>query len=134
MSPLDNAMAALDGPTGNAKALLHEIAKHLEVLARNGESAAIDLRAVPLSPGDRDELKDTLGVGVVEARIDALGRSEVREAKFPGVWWVTHYNEADEIVAELIEICAVPLILQAPVEDISQGAIELADALKGLSP
>ncbi len=118
-----------EAATGNGTALLHELATRLLDLAENSEAASIDLRAVPLSPGDVQELRDTLGVGAVQARIDALGESRVSETLYPGIWWITHCNEAGEVVAELIEICAVPEILRAPAGDIADAAAALAARL-----
>ncbi len=112
--------------TGNGTALLHELATLLQALARHGKAASIDLRSVPLSPGDLQELDDFLGAGAVEARIDALGESRVTETRYPGIWRVVHRNETGEIVAELIEVCTVPAILCAPVEDIAAAAGRLA--------
>jgi len=115
---------------GNAKALLREMHRLLQSLASGGKGGSIDLRALPLTAADLDELRNTLGGGEVEARIDALGESRVRETSFPGIWWVTHCNAAGEIAAELIEICTVPPILCAPGEDIVDAAIKLERALR----
>jgi hydrogenase-1 operon protein HyaF len=65
----------------------------------------------------------------VTASVDAIGPSEVRETRYPGVWRVTHRNEAGEIVADLIEVCEAPAILRAPAEDIANGLTQLKDAL-----
>lgn len=116
--------------SGNAKALLREMASLLAALAVGEAGGSIDLRALPLTPTDLDELRAVLGAGAVDARVEALGESTVRETRFPGVWWVTHRNEAGEIVAELIEICAVPAILIAPHEDIVDGAARFAQTLR----
>jgi hydrogenase-1 operon protein HyaF len=83
-------------PTGNAQALLNELAGLLDAWVSRGEAACIDLRSLPLS-------------------------ADVRETQYPGVWWVTHRNELKETVAELIEVCEVPAILRAPVEDAAAG-------------
>jgi hydrogenase-1 operon protein HyaF len=117
--------------SGNAKALLREIHQLLAALAAGKAGGAIDLRALPLTQGDFDELRAVLGDGAVEARIQALGESIVRETRFPGIWWVTHCNEAGETVAELIEIAAVPLILCTPAEDVSDGLVRFERALDG---
>lgn len=115
--------------SGNAKALLREMHSLLTALAAGEAGGSIDLRALPLTPADLDELRTVLGAGAVDARVEALGESTVRETRFPGIWWVTHCNEAGEVVAELIEICAVPAILTAPAEDIRDGAGRFAQVL-----
>jgi hydrogenase-1 operon protein HyaF len=124
MSALDRIAVKIvpsaDLPTGNAKPLLRELEGLLEAWVERGESASIDLRSLPLSLGDYDELRAALGSGAVAARIDAIGPTEVRETSFAAVWWVTHRNEAGETVAELIEVCEVPAILRAPAEDAAE--------------
>lgn len=49
----------------------------------------------------------SLGRGEVSAAIDALGRSEVAETQFSGVWWIVHKNTAGEVVGELLEIALI---------------------------
>lgn len=120
---------AAELPTGNVKALLHEIARLLEAWVDKSEPASIDLRSLPLSRGDYEELAEALGVGAVTASVEAIGASDVHETRYPGVWRVTHRNEAGEVVADLIEVCEAPVILRAPAEDIADGLTRLKDAL-----
>ena len=128
--PVDQALLA--PRTGNARALLNEMLGLLDKLAAGGEGGSIDLRCVPLSPGDWEELREVLGTGAVDARVDALGESRAQETRFPGIWWVTHRNEPGETVAELIEVCSVPTILRAPRDDVADGAVLLRQALDDL--
>ena len=123
-------VSGADLPTGNVKALLHELAGLLEAWLTKGEAASIDLRSLPLTRGDYDELGAALGEGAVSASVAAIGASEVRESRYPGVWRVTHRNEAGEVVADLIEVCALPEILHAPAEDAADGLIRLKEALQ----
>jgi hydrogenase-1 operon protein HyaF len=123
-------VSAEDLPTGNVKPLLFELAGLLEAWLTKGEAASIDLRSLPLSRGDYDELGTMLGSGAVSASVEAIGASEVRESRYPGVWRVTHRNEAGEVVADLIEVCAMPEILRAPAEDVADGLIRLKEALQ----
>lgn len=106
---------------GNTIAILTEIAALLEQLACSGETGLIDLKSLPFSPGEYEQLRFTLGRGEVSARLDAIGTSEIIETHFPGVWWVTHYNVEGDIVADLIEIAAVPNILHSQPEDVRAG-------------
>jgi HupH hydrogenase expression protein len=122
---VDEAGAA----SGNATALLHEAAKLLEAFVQSSTLGTIDLRSLPLTPGDYDELREALGAGAVFARVDAIGPSELRETRYPGLWWVTHFNDAGEIVAELIEIGPVPQILVAPMQDVAAGLSGFKEAL-----
>jgi hydrogenase-1 operon protein HyaF len=123
-------LTGADLPTGNVKALLHELGGLLGAWLQKGEAASIDLRSLPLTRGDYDELGTALGSGAVSASVAAIGASEVRESRYPGVWRVTHRNEAGEVVADLIEVSEVPEILRAPAEDAADGLIRLKEALQ----
>jgi len=74
---------------------------------------------------DDEQLRITLGQGEVSARLDAIGASEIVETHFPGIWWVTHYNVEGDIVADLIEIAAIPNILLSQPEDVRAGLARL---------
>ena len=106
---------------GNIRALLTEIAARLEKLAGNGETGMIDLNSLPLAPGEYEQLRQTLGQGEVSARIEAIGASEIIETRYPGVWWVTHYNVEGDIVADMLEIAHIPEILKSQPDDVHAG-------------
>ena len=112
---------------GNATPVLHEILHALKRLQQQGQTTTIDLLAMPFGPGDEDQLRLTLGRGEVMARLDALGRSEIWETGFPGVWILEHDNSAGERIAWQVEITHIPAILQTPVEDLA----ESIDRLRG---
>jgi hydrogenase-1 operon protein HyaF len=111
--------------SGNAPALLHEIATLLAALVQENRSGAIDLRGIPLTPADRSFLREQLGEGEVRAQVSALGPSEICETAYRGVWWVTHHNAEGELCADLIEVTPLPAILTSDSE-------ELADSLQRL--
>jgi hydrogenase-1 operon protein HyaF len=106
---------------GNIRALLAEIAARLEKLAGSGEAGMIDLHSLPFAPGEYELLRQTLGQGEVSVRIEAIGPSEITETRYPGVWWVTHYNVEGDIVADMIEIALVPEIIKSQPDDIRAG-------------
>lgn len=112
---------------GSLHALLSEIASHLEKFMQNGTAAVIDLNSLPFAPGEYDRLRELLGQGEVTAHIEAIGPSEIVETRYPGVWWVTHYNVEGDIVADSIEITSIPEILHSQPADIGAG-LELLHA------
>lgn len=109
------------GLSGNAPVLLHEIAELARRLLDSGESSAIDLRALPLTPADLDWLRETLGQGQVVATLEAEGESTLTETVCPGVWWVTHRNENGAVASEFIEVTFVPELLKAHPDDVEIG-------------
>lgn len=123
-------VAARESLTFNVQPLLHEIRHGLGQLLENGATTTIDLRSIPLAPGEENEIITTLGVGEIQAQLSALGPSVITETRFSGVWLVTHYNSNDEIIGRFIEVCAMPRLLLAQEEDI-RGGLEALHELLG---
>ncbi|MFV9614834.1 MAG: hydrogenase expression/formation C-terminal domain-containing protein [Gammaproteobacteria bacterium] len=107
-----------DELTQNVKPLLHEIKHALDNLIETGKTSIIDLRSIPLAPGEEDKILNTLGRGEVLAQLNALGLSEVIETQYAGVWLVTHYNDENHIISRFIEVTTMPAILCSQTEDI----------------
>jgi hydrogenase-1 operon protein HyaF len=107
-----------DELTWNVMPLLHEIKHALQKLIANGETSIIDLRSIPLAPGEESKILHTLGRGEIQLEFDALGKTEIIETRYAGVWLVTHYNEDAEIISRFIEITTVPDILRSQQQDI----------------
>ena len=123
--------APVELPALNAPALLREIESLLAQLVEQGTGGAIDLQALPLNEADRTLLVETLGEGEVQATIQALGPSEVRETAINGVWWITHRNSDGHVTAELIEVTAIPEILSTHPADARAGLARLRTRLRG---
>jgi hydrogenase-1 operon protein HyaF len=115
--------------TWNVQPILHEIRHALEELLSNGKTSIIDLRTIPLAPGEEDVILNTLGKGEVHARLDVLGPSEIYETRYSGVWLITHFNENDSVVSRFIEITELPDILKSQHEDMSNALQKLAEEL-----
>ncbi|MEN8107240.1 MAG: hydrogenase expression/formation C-terminal domain-containing protein [Pseudomonadota bacterium] len=115
-----------DALTHNVRPLLNEIRHALEKLLATGESSAIDLRSIPLAPGEEEQIEQALGTGEISAMLDAMGPSEIRETGYPGVWLVTHFNVDRQLMGKFIEITRVPDLLKSPDEDIADGLQRLA--------
>ena len=118
-----------DELTWNVKPLLHEIKHALNALIETGKTAVIDLRSIPLAPGEEEKILNTLGQGEVKATLDALGISEIIETKYTGVWLITHYNDENSIIGRFIEITTMPEILCSQSEDIMTAYRNLAITL-----
>jgi hydrogenase-1 operon protein HyaF len=116
--------------TWNVQPILHEIRHALGKLLQTGENSIIDLRSIPLAPGEEETIIDTLGRGEVRAHLDALGPSEIIETRFAGVWLVTHYNEENSVIGRFIEITELPDILKSQHEDMASSLNELEEQLK----
>ena len=111
--------------TGNARAVLHEVATLLDALAQRGETGVIDLGGMPLSQADKTWLIEKLGQGEVEVMLDLAGASQIRETAFHGVWWLIHRNENNVVSGEFIEVNRVPDLVLAHADDIRRSAESL---------
>ena len=107
------------GLGGGVRALLVELATLLDGLVAQNKGGAIDLRSLPMSPRDRSALRTALGKGEVHATFDADGLSELQETGVPGIWWIEHRDRTGELVAELLEVAAVPGILACTRDEIT---------------
>jgi hydrogenase-1 operon protein HyaF len=134
---VENAGRPVDGvcdptpcavPTGNLLPLLHEIRHALARWLEDEHPHIIDLRTIPMSPGEETRLLEILGGGEVSAALSALGSSEIVETGYNGVWLVTHHNDDGVLVGRFIEICRVPEILKSQTED-AQTALQRLDDL-----
>lgn len=114
------------------RALLQELQTMLQRLVDTGENHCIDIRSLPMLPGDYDRLQHILGEGEIMATIDSLGPSHVRETAIPGIWWISHKNADDDILTEFIEITRLPAILQTQAEDLHEAPARLRLILQDL--
>lgn len=112
-----------------AQAVLKELEASLDVLLQTGKEHSIDLRSLPLSPADLEYLKTMLGTGEVRVEINALGRSDVIETEVRGVWWVTHHNSLDAVMAEFLEVSFCPDIIRAQRDDVRESLDQLSARL-----
>ncbi len=135
MSGLDAIGVRVEGPDlkalarENARPILHEIRHAVAKLLESGEQTVIDLRGLPLSDFDQDFLVEQLGTGELECRLDALGKSVIRETAYHGVWLVTHYNEGDRVIGRFVEVTFVPTILKSDPIDIRSDLDRLTERL-----
>lgn len=119
--------------SGNAPALLREIAEMVRRLLASGETSAIDLQALPLTPADLEWLREQLGEGEIAVTLNADGESSMDETACPGVWWITHHNPMGAVVSAFIEVAFVPEVVKAHPEDVVIGLEHLELLISDLS-
>jgi hydrogenase-1 operon protein HyaF len=104
--------------TWNVKPLLHEVKHALDKLINENETSIIDLRSIPLAPGEEDTILAILGQGELSAQLASLGDSQIYETQYAGVWIVNHYNAEGDIVGRFIEVTHMPDIMYSQNSDI----------------
>ena len=129
MNSSDTIPVSTETATGNVEPLLHEIRHALRRLADGKEGTTIDLKRLPLAPGEEERIERTLGAGEVQAQVDALGPTSIQETSYPGVWLITHKNADDVVVARFIEVTFIPEMLRSQPADIIDGIVRLEDEL-----
>lgn len=120
------------GLTGNAPPLLRELLAMVNRLLDTGETAAIDLSALPLTPADLDWLRERLGAGEIAVTLQANGESTLAETGCPGIWWVTHHNEQGVVTSQLLEVALVPELVKAHPDDVALGRDHLESMMADL--
>jgi len=121
---------AVEFESGNVPLLLNELRHALERLLADGTSHTLDLRAIPLAPGEEDRLLLVLGQGELVAQLEADGPSEIRESAYPGIWCITHRNAAGSVVSRFIEVTFVPALLASQRVDVALGLVRLTRTLR----
>ncbi len=129
MTSLDAITVQVETATGNVEPLLHEIRHALRRVADGKEGTVIDLRRLPLAPGEEERIEDELGKGEVRVELDALGPTVVQETSYAGVWLVTHRNTEQQVVGRFIEVTRMPELLKAQEADIERGISRLENEL-----
>ncbi len=115
--------------TGMAQAVLVELAEHLALLAKTGDTHVIDLSSLPINETDKQELKDFLGQGEVDITLSTIGESKIFETAYSGIWWIKHYSVDEKFISEFLEVTSVPQIIKTHVDDIQQAAIKLINVI-----
>ncbi len=115
--------------SGFALAVLREIPDLMQRLLDTGETGIIDLRSLPMSDWDRQELAARLGEGEIKAFANVGGISTLSETQFAGVWWVRHEGADGRVAAEQLVVARAPEFLLAHPSDISAAQRRLSEVL-----
>jgi len=110
----------------NGLALLHELVVLIKELLEKDEPGSIDLRTLPLTHADYSLLRETLGEGPISAEVTNQGVTRIQQTGVAGLWWITNYNEEEDVIGEFIEIAFCPEGLIVDLESVEEGV----DALR----
>ena len=132
-SPLLNVKVIGAESYANVLPLLHEIRHALARYHETGEATTIDLRRLPMTEHDEQELEGFLGGGEVSIDIHALGPTQIRETQFSAVWHIVHHNADGEIAGKFVTVAAIPDLVMTPPEDAARGLRALTQQLDELA-
>ncbi|MGO9174435.1 MAG: hydrogenase expression/formation C-terminal domain-containing protein [Rhodomicrobium sp.] len=116
-----------------ADAVLREIPVLMQRLLDTGATGTVDLRSLPMTDWDRQQLATRLGEGEVKAFVTVGGTSTVTETQFAGVWWVRHEGADGRIAAEQVVVARAPEFLLAHPADIEAAQRRLSAILSGFA-
>jgi hydrogenase-1 operon protein HyaF len=122
-------LIAQDLKSDIAEAVLRELPALMQRLLECGEAGIIDLRSLPMTDWDRQQLAAKLGEGEIRAFANVGGASTVIETKFSGVWWIRHEGADGRVAAEHLAVTRVPEFLLAHPADIAAARIRLSEIL-----
>ena len=111
--------------TGMSHAILAEIAQRLQALLERNEPSSIDLRSLPMTQADREQLEQALGHGEVHVHLELAGPSDIWETAYAGVWWIRHRGANARIANEEIAVTRIPDILLSQPHDVAAAAARI---------
>lgn len=105
--------------TPSVKAVLVEISEALQRFIAKGETWSIFTNKMSLSPEERQEIRDFLGLGSVTIKLSGSDEpAEWKESGIAGVWYGVFYDQSNNPILETIEIGAFPQVPAAQIEDV----------------
>lgn len=118
----------------NVHSILVEIQQGLKNFNKceHKDNYSIDLGAIPLSPEEREYLFELLGHGEVDISLSSLGKSEIYETLYSGVWVIKHRDEQGQFNGMFVEIGDIPDIILSCEDDRTTAAMELHELMDNL--
>lgn len=116
----------------NVRSILVEIQQGLKNVNKLQDNYSIDLGSIPLSAKEREHLFELLGHGELDISLSALGKSEIYETLFSGVWVIKHRDEQGQFNGMFIEIGDVPDIILSCEDDRFTAAMELHELINSV--
>ena len=92
----------------------------------------LNLTLLPMSPPDIAWLDSVLGTGRVLILSRGYGNCRISNARRPNTWRVVYYNSQDTVILNTVEVCAMPDVACAALEDLVDSHERLAEVLQWL--
>lgn len=116
----------------NVRSILVEIQQGLKDFNKHKDNYIIDLGSIPLSTEEREQLFELLGHGELKISLSTLGKSEIYETLFSGVWVIQHRDEQGQFNGMFIEIGDIPDIILSHEDDRLTAATELQELINSV--
>lgn len=124
---------AKQGPgLANAPAILAELVDK-SLTRRAGDIAhVVNLSLLPHTPEDLDWLIEALGEGAVTVLSRGYGNCRVTACAQPHVWKVQFFNSMDTLILDTYEVCEMPEVALAAVEDLADSGTRIRDVIEAI--
>lgn len=117
----------------NAPSILTELAEAVRDRAADAPAHVINLTLLPHTPEDLAHLDAALGRGPATILSRGYGNCRIEQAARADIWRVRFYNSQDALILDTIEVCALPEVAAAAVEDLLDSARRLRQVVEALS-
>ncbi|WP_044561256.1 hydrogenase expression/formation protein [Azospirillum sp. B4] len=115
----------------NAPPLIAEINEHVpRAGATGGPGHVINLSLLPHTEEDLAFLDEALGRGGLVVLSRGYGNCRIRSTGTRGCWWTQYFNSQDTLILNSIEICAIPQVALAAVEDLADSVERLTEIME----
>jgi hydrogenase-1 operon protein HyaF len=114
----------------NAPSLLAELAEQRRLWKLGDAPHVINLTLLPLSAGDSEHLTRQIGEGRVLILSRGYGNCRITSTHWPRTWRVTYFNSTDMVILDTLEVCRVPEVACASLEDLEDSAERVAEVLE----
>ncbi|MBL8324082.1 MAG: hydrogenase expression/formation protein [Rubrivivax sp.] len=113
----------------NAPSLLAELEQQRRLWKPGDAPHVINLTLLPLTPADSEFLTEQVGEGRVVILSRGYGNCRITTTRLPRTWRVTYFNSTDINILDTLEVCRVPEVACASLEDLEDSAQRLAEVL-----
>ncbi|MBL8341342.1 MAG: hydrogenase expression/formation protein [Rubrivivax sp.] len=130
-APAPNEPAQPPLPEGvmNALSLLAELEEQRRLWRPGDAPHVINLTLLPLTPADSKYLTEKVGEGRVVILSRGYGNCRITTTRLPRTWRVTYFNSTDINILDTLEVCRVPEVACASLEDLEDSARRLVEVL-----
>jgi hydrogenase-1 operon protein HyaF len=113
----------------NAHAVLTELRDHRATWREGELPQVINLTLLPMTPEDIAYMDHGLGTGRVLVLSRGYGNCRITDTRVPHTWRIVYYNSQDAVILNTVEVCAMPEVACAALEDLVDSHERLAEVL-----
>jgi hydrogenase-1 operon protein HyaF len=114
----------------NVPSVLIELQDQGQRWQPGAQAHVVNLSLLPLNPNDIAHLDHQLGTGRVLILSRGYGNCRITNCCLPNTWRVVYYNSQDAVILNSVEVCDMPEVACAALEDLQDSAERLTEVLQ----